>query len=691
MKRWMVAGFVASAMGLVCIPSATAYDGSATTPDDLERVGSLLSQDQYVAGVEGSSFALSLFLQGRSTLGNRAPTSILVTSHQPIDTRLELHEVLDGALPSNVDTLEIPVDESSRSASGVLDLTVPIEIGSTTPDKLQMSATGLYPISIALAVGAEVTDRIVTFVERLPEGTTTPEETAPLLVSILGLIPGDITLRPDGSTVVSETDRTDLNNLVATAESLPGVPLTVGVRPELVEGLSRSTPEDGQLLAALQFTDAMTYLSTPYVSIRPGAVVGTSFSDTFLEQLRLGDDALSDALPLTTPRRIAWPTDHTPSAVEAQFIRDVGYRSILLLPEAQEDEGLEVLQFVDPTRLVDLELPNRGTIEALMVDPRISEIVTRAEAGPTSDTFLAAQHVLADLKMLRLEIADRGETINGRSIVLATRDGSLMSVDALTSLVDTLAASGLVELVDLDTALSRTAVGLADGRPVSIALPESNDQTTTDALAVIALGSLRADAFASMLPDGDDRPAEWRRLLDVAADDRLSTERRQDYLDVVIAATDAVAAGVIPPTSTTFTLGGRVSQIRLGLRNDGPVDLQMRLRLSSPKLIFPDGEAVVLLPAESLTPVEIAVEARSNGRFPVTVQLVTPDGSVTLTEPIVFTARVNALAGLGQVVTGVALLLLATWWVQHWRMQYRRRQSAVVASTARHPSGEGPH
>ena len=683
MKRWLALPVLVSAIGLGWFPTPT----DATETAEAERVGSLLSQDQYVAGVEDSSFTLSLFLQGRSTLGNRAPTSILVTSHRPVESRVELHDVLDGTLPSNVDTLEIPIDETRRNASGVLDLVVPIEIGTTSGGKLQMSATGLYPISIALAVGSEVTDRIVTFVERLPEGMTTPEEVTPLLVSILGLVPGEVTLQPDGSTVVSDADRLAIGSLIATAESLPGVPLTVGVRPELVEGLSRSTVDDGQLLASLQFTDAMTYLSMPYVSIRPGAVVGTPFSDSFLDQLRLGDDVLSDSLPLTTPRRIAWPIDHAPSADEAQFVRDVGFRSILLLPEAQDDAGLEVLQFVDPSRLIDLELPNRGTIEALVIDPRLSDILTRAEAGPTSDTYLAAQHVLADLKMLRLEITERGETITGRSIVLATRDGSLLSVDSLTSLVDTLSASGLVDLVDLDVALSRTAVGLADGRPVTVTLPDPTETTSTDPYAAVALGALRASAFASMLPDGDDRPNEWRRLLDVATDDRLSTDRRQEYLDVVVASTGEVAAGIVPPAPTSFTLGGRVSEIRLGLRNDGPVDLQVRLRLTSPKLIFPDGEPVVLLPADTLTPVEIAVEARSNGRFPVTVQLVTPEGTVSLTEPIVFTARVNALAGLGQVVTGVALLLLATWWVHHWRVQYRRRQADVVASTSRHPSG----
>jgi len=144
----------------------------------------------------------------------------------------------------------------------------------------------------------------------------------------------------------------------------------------------------------------------------------------------------------------------------------------------------------------------------------------------------------------------------------------------------------------------------------------------------------------------------------------------------------------VAPTPATFTLGGRSSQLRKSMRNDGPTDLTIRLRLASPKLLFPDGEPVVLLAAGSLTPIEIDVEARSNGRFPVTVQVVTPDGGVALTDPIVFTARVNALAGLGQVVTGVALLLLATWWVHHWRGQYRRKQAEVLASTVRHPSSD---
>ena len=653
--------------------------------EDFARVGSLLSQDQYVAGVEGSSFSLSVFVEGPSSLGDRAPTSLLVTAHRPVESRRELHEVLLGELPSNVDTLEFPI-EGLRDASGVITLSIPIELGTTTPGKLQMSAAGLYPVSIVLAVGAEFTDRLVTFVERLPDGNTEPETAAPLPTSIFGSISGSVTMQSDGSTVVSADDRSSLSDLVTVADALPGFPLTVSVSPETVQGLSRSTPEDGQLLTSLQFTDSLSYLSMPYVNIEPRDVVGTRFTDVFVDQLRQGEDALSDALPLTTARRVAWAVEDAPSAADVQLIRDLGFRSILLLPDAQRDPGMELLQFVDPTRLVDLELEGRGTIEAQVADPRLSDLLTRAARYPVSDSFLVAQHVLADIKLLRQEIVDRGESLTGRSLVLTTNDGSMMSIELLTAVVDTLGASRLVALVDLDEALSRSAVGLADGRPIALTLPEPESVADEAPFVSYSFAASRIAAYSSMLPDGDDRPENWRRFLDVLADRRFDAAQRQEFVEVIVTDTAMIADGLVAPTPAAFTLGGRSSQLRLSLRNDGPTDLRVRLRVASPKLLFPDGEPVVVLASGTTTPVEIEVEARSNGRFPVTVQVITPDGGVALTDPIVFTARVNALAGLGQVVTGVALLLLATWWVRHWRAQYRRKQADILASTSRHPS-----
>jgi hypothetical protein len=183
------------------------------------------------------------------------------------------------------------------------------------------------------------------------------------------------------------------------------------------------------------------------------------------------------------------------------------------------------------------------------------------------------------------------------------------------------------------------------------------------------------DAFASALPRTDERIRSWQRVVDVLPDNRLSSRARQDLTEEVRRQAQDVAADIVPPASTTFTLGGRDSPIRFSIRNDGPTDLEVLVRLRSSKLRLPEGDKIVALPARTSTSVEFAVNARSNGRFPVSLQLLTPAGDVLLGPPSTLTARVNAIAGLGQLVTGIALLFLVSWWANHFRRQYRRRQA----------------
>ncbi|MEY3092172.1 MAG: hypothetical protein RIU67_955 [Actinomycetota bacterium] len=651
-----------------------------------EGIGALVSQDQYVAGIEGSIIDLSVYLQGPSALGTDAPTSILVTAHRPVTTRAAVQSAIDGDLPSTIDSLRFPVEQ--RDASGVIDLAIPIEIGTRTRERMQMSAAGLYPLSIAVEVDGNSVDRIITFVERLPDGLDSPAVEQSLPVALVGSVDGEVTLQADSTTTVRAADRSRVAELATIIESLPGTPLTIAVRPELVEGLGRSTVEDAELLARMQFADAPSYLSMPYVQVDPGSLADSQTNDIFIGQLRLGEDALADALPESRSTRTAWIQTRELSATGAQFIRDLGFRSILITPAAAEVGDFGGLAFADSTRKVEVELASGGFIDAVIPDAALASRLTAASDSPPSDAYLAAQHVLAEIKAIRRELDDAGESLSGRSLILTTNDGALMSTDLTVALADTLSSSNEVELVTLDDALSRTSVALVDGRPASIRLPATGPVASSSPAEALYLTGARIDAFASMLPDGDERPAMWRRILDVLPDQRLSEEARFAYADVVRQETEALASQVVTPASTTFTLGGRDSAIRLSLRNDSPTELAVRVRLASSKLRFPEGELVVQLAPSAITSVEIPVEARSNGRFPVTVQLLTPEGQLPLTQPIVFTARVNALAGLGQLVTVMAFLLLAVWWIHHLRQRYRERQSQVTDTTHRHPSGD---
>ena len=98
--------------------------------------------------------------------------------------------------------------------------------------------------------------------------------------------------------------------------------------------------------------------------------------------------------------------------------------------------------------------------------------------------------------------------------------------------------------------------------------------------------------------------------------------------------------------------------------------LNVVLRLSSPRLEFPDGDTTVTLLPNEVTVVNVPVVARSNGTSPVTVEVLTPSQD-PLTEPVTLTSRVNALTGLAQVLTFALFLILLTWWFSHWRARRR--------------------
>ena len=84
--------------------------------------------------------------------------------------------------------------------------------------------------------------------------------------------------------------------------------------------------------------------------------------------------------------------------------------------------------------------------------------------------------------------------------------------------------------------------------------------------------------------------------------------------------------------------------------------------------------------------VDIPVEARSNGVFPVLVEILTPAGN-PVTQPVELTARVSTLTGLGRVFTFGAVLVLATWWFTYFRRRRaQRRADDIAQATGRHPA-----
>ena len=672
------------ALGTLVVATAIPLQGAqAATP---EIISSLISQDQYVAGVENSLIRFSIALSGRDP-ESTASTKLVITSYKPVRTRQEVRDASSGNLPSTVDTVIVDVSDLRDAATGRVDVAIPIEMGVRTKDALQMSATGLYPVSIGLQEDKSVTSQIVTFVERLPQDVTSPLPRENLQIALAGTLNSSVSLQPDGTTAVSNETRSVVTETVAALEALPNTPISLSIRPELIDALNNSSDEDIALLSRLQASTSLQLLPSTYVDVHPDELVAQQRSDVFTTQLRLGEDVLAAGLPGKSVNRDAWLQTTTLLSEGAQLLRNLGIRTAVLLADSQKTTANGISLFAEPTRLVELKLSNSDRMAAAFADIHLSEAITRGSREPVGGAYLVAQQILAELKTARSEIIDREETMYGRGLILATDSGELPSLALLSALVSTVASQPDMGFVALDDLLGSMTVSVMDGLPVSIELPVA-DVPKTPADTSLSEFTARVNGFSAMLPDGDVRPTQWRRVVNVLPSRSLTQVQVKAYINAVDTELAAIGGSVVTPTSTTFTLGGRDSSIRLSLRNDNDTDLLVRVHLTSSKLTLPQDDQIVTLPAGTTTLVEIPVTAKSNGRFPVTLQLLTPNGDVTVGAPATFSARVNALAGLGQLFTGIALLLLLSWWIHHLRREHQRRQFESFDSTERHPSGE---
>lgn len=659
----------------------------------------LLSQSTYVSGAEGSSFRLSLRLSAPLASVVDTETRIVLTSHRPAASRRDVLDAVAGELPQIIDSVSFPIgSEAGRTESGGaflesqsrrLDLIVRTEMGVRTPDALQMSATGVYPLTIALQQADETVVGLTSFIERLEPDQFAPSSVSALNLALVGRIGSPVSLSPDLDTSISSSVRSTLSQWVSLFERRPGFPSTLAIQPEMLDAFGRSTPQDQDLLIRLQRAAAFETMSTTYVSMDPTDVDRHGLSDIFTRQLRLGESTLASLFPARISTRQSWLQTQPLSSGGARILADLGFRIVVLPPDSRP-EPPERETGADATRLLELDFADGESILGAPVDAAVAAALERGSLRPDGGEHLVAYQILADLKMLRADLDSRAQDTSPHSLILSSTSGDMPTPAMTDALIEAISGDVRFAFADLEDALVHMDAPVEwEDIELESLLDQPADLPANSTLsAIVSSLDSTIEAFASVLPDGDQRARDWRRLVDVVADSRLTFDDRQLYVESVRSRAENIASSVVPPSATTFTLGGRDSPIRFTIRNDGPTDLNVLVRLRSPKLRLPEGDKIVTLLAQSSTAVEFAVNARSNGRFPVTLQLLTPSGDVLLGQPSTLTARVNALAGLGQLVTGVALLFLATWWASHFRKEYRRRQFEASKSSHRHPSAD---
>jgi hypothetical protein len=642
--------------------------------------------DQTFAATLGGPVALTI----ATDLAVQASDVVRVTVHAPVDDRDAVRAVIAGDLTAPLTSVDVPASSVTVAEDASLRVEVPVDPAGSD-GSLEIEAPGLYPTTVELVRDDETLAQLVTFLDVVdddpPPGT--------LAVGLIVQVSAQPTLQPDLSTDVDARARAELERLVTLLEATDQT-MSLGVGPELLAGLERSgDAADLELLDRIDTgLSGRELLAETYVVLDPSGAAEADLDDVYTAQLRTGEDTLAELLPRMIARRSVFLARTPVDGGGAELVRDLGARTLVLLPAAQAETGGGFALAADPTLLLDVTLPGAAPVPAVVVDARLAETLGAA----TNDPVLTAHHLMAEMVAMREQIvesladdADDDATIAdqlaGRALVLATPSGRSPEPVLGATLLELLAATPGFAVTTAAEASATMDPFVVDGQRVELPLP---DQAGPDLTALAeTLSALDQDrtATASMLPPDDPRPAGWLELENVLVANDLTEEERALYVDTIRGESAAVRASVVLPESTTFTLGGRTSTIRLKLSSTADVPLTVLVRMRSAKLTFPEGDPIVELAPQQTTEVSIPVEARSNGTFPVALEVLTPVGDELLGPRVVFTARVTALAGLGQVITVGALLVLVTWWVHHLRVRHRQRRAGLAEpSTRRHPA-----
>ena len=499
---------------------------------------------------------------------------------------------------------------------------------------------------------------VTSFVNRVDLST----RLEPMPVNLLVTIDSANTLQLDGSHVVDDLTRAKISQLVSLLE-LDGPLVSTQVSPQVINGLSKSeNPADQELL--LRLTNAISktnLIATSYLAFDPSGASQTQHEKEFNALVDLGQSTLSSRFTSNVAVSDVWIARTPLDQFGVDLLAKSGYRSIVMLPAAGAALG-SFDNTARPYRLVS----GAKTMSLYVADPTYVP-----QLGETKNSsFIAASAIAAQLLAQRSKIESDGGTPSLKRTVLTTQDGAVLNSNLIHEIL--LILKRVPQQISIQT-LSDLPEPRQDAYKPDLRIKDISQFE----LRMKNIDLLRADLYKlnSTLDQNSNTWAIWNERLMVMSSDTLTKAQREEFATQTRNELKSLRTAVTLEEGTTFTFGSRKSQLRLDLKNSSNEDLTIQVKVESPKLKLDRSMAVIEVPANSSNELVINAVALSNGLFPVDVRIFTADGSSQLGKKIEISARVNAIAGLGQVVTGVALLLLLTWWAAHFRRKYRTQVS----------------
>ncbi|HEY5153806.1 MAG TPA: DUF6049 family protein, partial [Acidimicrobiales bacterium] len=216
---------------------------------------------------------------------------------------------------------------------------------------------------------------------------------------------------------------------------------------------------------------------------------------------------------------------------------------------------------------------------------------------------------------------------------------------------------------------------LAATTPSSLGGYPADLRTTTGDVAGFRSMTLTSD------PKGSDIATSLEQVVLSSGAVEFDDATRSAYLDGARSTVDSQTARVTAPDQLVVTLTSSKARVPLSIENALDYPVKVVLKLASAKLEFPEGSTqTVELPPNQPTRIEIPVQTRASGSFPLEVTVWSPDGALPIATTR-FTVRSTAVSGVGLALTIAAGLFLVLWWARHFRKA--RRDKRLISSA--HP------
>lgn len=634
-----------------------------------------------------------------ATLGaDGAASHLVIEAHAEAVSVADVRAALEGDLPRVAHAIDIDLDldladpRVVRSSATALQVSVATAVAGASDGALRLATSGVHPITVTLSVDGRRAGTVVTFVARSARPGSVEEETSDLAVGIVLGAVARPNITVDGSIDPTRKELAELERLASTLEAidaaaaaldLPPPARSVGVEPSTLAALPFAEPELNARLTRLLANGEV--VARPRLPFDPSSAVAAGRADLYTRLLREGEDALSTALPST---RIDRSLRFAPAEISQDAIallRDLGTQLVLLPYERYTAMDRNIGAFTDTSQLIDLEVGGDAQMPALLIDPGFAAVLeSSAEDNSLADAIALASQIVA----LGQQITEAGGNVARHGIVLARSDGGVPDADLMGIVTRLLLEADGVRVVTPTDLAAIVDTQILDGRELLVTPVESAGIDLSARFDDIDAISLDVLGTASMLPSDEPLVASWTKVLSAVVSTALTEADAQAMIAALQDQVDVYRNGVQGPEPYSFRITGRSGAIVFKVRNLTDRPLAVRVRMSSAKLDFDDGDQTIEIPPFEEEEVRMPFEALSNGTSSVFLRIYTPalepSPETQIGPDIVLTARITTLIGLGQLVTGAALLVLCTWWVRHWRQARRRRLADEV--TPRHPA-----